>query len=282
MHEILNEKKTENKLKETCTKVGEHLYVRKGVEINVDENCNDSFVIVMPMGGKGSRLRHITKDEYSKHLIEVRGKPISRYVFDLWVEGGFDDVCILTDDTHRGKSIENYYKDGTEFGADVSYSIEHTKLGSGGALKQSIDDGLVKTSLINHYPDDIIFGYPNFAKDFAKVFSAAIKEDYDCVILCVPGKAYPYGVVEDVEGKVTDFIEKPFVEKDTSTGIYGISESVFPLIQDLDKGKESKLEKTVFNKIAKNGSILKVLIPTEYWIPINDEINLNKFIELTK
>jgi NDP-sugar pyrophosphorylase family protein len=280
MHEMLKEEGTEAMLVENCKKVGDHLYIKP--ESDVSGNGKEDFVIVLPMGGSGSRLKHITKDEYSKHLIEVRGKPISRYVFDMWVKSGFTDVCILTDDTHRGKSVTEYYKDGKQFGADVTYSIEHMKLGSAGALKQAIDSNVLTKSFINHYPDDIIMNYPNFAKDFAKVCSGAIKAGYDCIILCVPGKLYPYGVVEDKEGRVVDYIEKPFISKDTSTGIYGVSKSVFPVIQELEENTEYKLERSVFNKVAKNGKILKVLIPTEYWVPINDEINLNKFIELTK
>ena len=51
------------------------------------------------------------------------------------------------------------------------------------------------------------FSKKGFAVDVAKVFIAAMRAGYHCVIVCVPGKLYPYGVVEDVDGKDVDFIE---------------------------------------------------------------------------
>ena len=285
MHEMVNEGNTEQKLKETCVQVGEHLYVKPGSEINIAPLENEEkrdIQIVFSMGGGGTRLRHITEDKYSKHLIMVGGKPLSRHVVDIWLGSGFKNFCLLIDDTHRGKSVSDYYKDGGQLGAEIKYSVEHKRLGSGGAAKYAIDGNAITKSFINHYPDDMIVGYPAFAGDFAKVFIAAMRAGYQCVVACVPGKLYPYGVVEDRDGKVSDFIEKPFIAKDSNTGIFGIGESAFPLIKQLESDKEVKLERTVLRQIAQNGKMFKVLLPTEYWIPVNDEPNLNKFIEIVK
>ena len=282
MHELSEETMTEKVLEETCVKVGKHLYLKNGSELKVDKKGEPDIQVVLSMGGSGTRMKHITKDEYSKHLVQVRGKPVSRYVFDMWVKAGFKDVCILTDDTHRGKSIVDYYKDGSKFGASISYSIEHSKLGSGGAFREAISNKAINRSFVSHYPDDVIVGYPSFAKDFARVFDAALKAGYECVVLCVPGKLYHYGVVEDIGGKVTKFIEKPMINKDTTAGIYGIGEAMFKKILELEPGKELKIERTVFKHAAESGKMLKVMLPTECWIPVNDEINLSKFIESSK
>jgi len=289
MHELVSDENTEHQLKETCVQVGEHLYIRPSREINseflkshrVGEN-KENPQIVCSMGGSGTRLRHITKDEYSKHLIDVGGKPISRYVFDLWLSRGFEDFCFLIDDTHRGKSIVDYYGDGKKFGANVKYSIEHCKLAAGGAIRLAIENGTITKPFINHFPDDIIINYPNFVNDFEKIFVAAIELGYQCVIVCVPGMLYQYGVVEDKNGDVVDFIEKPFIEKDTNIGVFGLSEDAFPLILQLEPNKEIKIERTVLKQIAQSGKMLKVLLPTEYWIPVNDEPNLSKLAEIVR
>jgi len=288
MHEMVNEVDTEEYLKQTCTQVGEHLYVKSGVGKNLEPYIPDklsddekrSLQIVFSMGGSGTRVRHITEDKYSKHLIEVRGKPISAYVVDLWVLSGFRDLCILVDDTHRGKSVTDYYKDGEKIGAEIKYSIEHMKLASGGAIRLAIENRVMTKPFVNHYPDDIIINYPNFAEDFVKVFMAAMKAGYQCVVLCVPGKFYPYGVVIDDGNNVVDFVEKPFIEKDTNTGVFALSEDAFPLLRSLEPNKEIKIERTVLKKIAESGKMFKVILPTEYWIPVNDEPNLNKFVEI--
>jgi len=286
MHEMVEEESTEQKLKEICTQVGEHLFLKKGIQLDTPDIDNDSksdLQIVFSMGGAGTRLKHITGDKYSKHLIEVAGKPISRYVVDAWLQNGFSNFCMLVDDTHRGQSVQNEYKDGKDDGCAINYSVEHKMLGSGGAIKLAIDNGIITKSFINHYPDDIIINYPNFAHDFARVFTAAMASGYQCVILCTPGKRYQWGVViDDGTGKVTDFVEKPFVEMDSNVGIYGMSAEAFPMIQQIEEDKAVKMERSVLKQIAQNGKMLKVLLPSEYWVPVNDEPNLNKFVEIIR
>jgi len=283
MHELVDENETEAQLAATCAKVGIHLYMRPGVKLDVQpvtQADKESLQIVFSMGGSGTRLRHITKDYYSKHLIDVGGKPISRHVIDLWLAAGFRDMCMLIDDTHRGASVAEYYKNGGDIGATIRYSVEHGKLGSGGALKFAIDGGVINRQFISHYPDDIIVGYPGFAEDFAAVVLAAFRLGYACVVLCVPGKNYPYGIVEDKDGNVVDFVEKPFIAKDTNTAVFGISESVFGTIHAIERGREVKIERGVMPKLARDGKMLKVLLPTEMWIPVNDDPNLTKLMEV--
>jgi NDP-sugar pyrophosphorylase family protein len=241
-----------------------------------------SVRVVFSMGGGGTRVRHITQDKYSKHLIMVRDKPISRYVVDEWVNQGFTQTAMLVDDTHRGKSVTDYYKKGEDLNININYSIEHTKLGSGGAIRLAIQNKVIDRSFVNHYPDDIIINYPEFPSDFTRVFIAAMKAGFQCIILCVPGKRYPYGVVQDDGERVINFMEKPFIEMDTNTGLYAVAEDVFPAILELEENKEIKIERSVFVDIAREGKMLKVMLPTEYWIPVNDENSLKKLVEIVK
>lgn len=282
MHELLEEGNTERMLKR-YTQVGKHLYVKSKGKIDIDaigEKDIKDLQVVFLMGGGGTRLRHVTNDKYSKHMIVVNGKPISRYTFDLWQKLGFKDFCFLIDDTHRGGSIRSHYRDGKDFGVENRYSVEHGKLGSGGALKLAIESGVITKSFVNHFPDDQIINYDSFPADFVKVFIAAMNAGYDAVIVCVPGKLYPYGEVIDKDGEVTDFVEKPFIAKDSNTGIFGLSERSFPLLKSLPSGKEVKIERTVFKQLAQSGRMFKVLLPSEYWVPVNDEPDLKKFTEI--
>jgi NDP-sugar pyrophosphorylase family protein len=292
---MTSEGKTESGLKKKCVQVGEHLYMKPSEKIDLSslgslaseslaEEDKNKLQVVFLMGGGGTRLMHITKDEYSKHLIEVGGKPISRHVFDMWVSNGFGDFCFLIDDTHRGTGIMNYYKSGEELGANVKieYSIEHMKLGSGGALRLAIENGKITKPFVIHFPDDVIVNYTNFPADFIKIFTAALSHGYHCVVCCVPGKLYPYGVIIDKGGDVVDFVEKPFIRKDTNIGVIGLSRESLATIAQLEPNKEIKIERTMLRQMAKSGHMLKVLLPTEYWIPVNDEPNLNKFVEIVK
>ncbi|MFQ5710992.1 MAG: NDP-sugar synthase [Candidatus Geothermarchaeales archaeon] len=281
-HELTQTPPTEGELKKHCIQLGEHLYVKPGQELElepiVDREKRDVQIVFL-MGGGGTRLLHITKDRFSKHMIRVNGQPLSRYTYDLWRNQGFDRFCFLIDDSHRGKSISDYYGDGKKFGAQIEYSVEHGKLGSGGAMRQAIVDGKIRSSFVNHQPDDVIVGYENFPSDFFSVFKAAEKQGYQIVTLCVPGTLYSYGEVYDEGGKVKDFIEKPFIRKDTNTGITGISREAFHMIEEIEEGKEVKIERTVYKTVARSGRMFKVLIPCEYWIPVNDDLTLKKLRE---
>lgn len=283
MHEIVKAENTENELKEKCIQVGEHLYVKSELEVKpITERQRKEIQVVLLMGGGGTRLLHVTRDQFSKHMIDVNGQPLSKYMFDLWRSQGFSDFCFLIDDTKRGKSIREFYKDGKEFGVKNTYSAEHGKLGSGGALKQAIESGVIKSSFINHFPDDQIVGYKKFPLDFASIFVAAMAKGYQAVLVCVPGNFYLYGEVYDEDGRIVDFIEKPFIRKDSHAGIFGINSEAFPLIKSLESNKEVKMERTVFKTIARAGKMFKVLLPTEYWIPVNDDPNLRKFEEIIR
>jgi NDP-sugar pyrophosphorylase family protein len=280
MHELLDDGGTESGLKK-YKHVGKHLYVKSdGLDLDsVTEKEIKDVQVVFLMGGGGMRLRHVTNDKYSKHMIQIDGKPMSRYMFDLWQKAGFKNFCFLVDDTHRGETIQNYYRSGSDFGVNNKYSVEHGKLGSGGALKLAIEKGVITNSFVNHFPDDQIINYDDFPLDFTRVFIAAMKKGYQAVVVCVPGKLYRYGEVVDKDGEVVDFIEKPFIVKDTNTGIFGISSSAFPMLKGLPNG-EVKVERTVLKQLAQNKKMFKVLMPSEYWIPVNDETNLKKLHEM--
>lgn len=287
MHELIKlESNTEGVLEKNYTKVGEHFYIHPNQKLKIEEISEDvkkNYQIVFLMGGGGTRLLHITKDQISKHMIEINGQPLSKYVYDLWRNKGFSNFCFLIDDTQKAEMIKKFYNDGKSFGTEIKYSIEHERLGSGGALKLAIDNGTIQKSFVSHFPDDEIVGYKNFSIDFVKICEAAKKLNYWTVIACVPGSVYPYGEVVDKNGKVIDFVEKPFIRKDSSVGLFWMSKKAFQMIKNLNISKgEIKIERTVLKKIAQMGKMLKVLLPSEYWIPVNDDLNLKKFEEVIK
>ena len=280
VHEMVDVKNTERHLKNTYTQIGEHLYAKTD-ELDVrslTEQEKSSVQVVLMMGGGGTRLLHRTAGKVSKHLIEVGGQPISKFTIDLWKNGGFSDFCFLIDGSDMGRSVQSFYDSIVAHDTTHSYSVEPKKMGSGGAIKLAIENGTIRTSFINHFPDDQIVGYQNFAEDFVKVFAAAMRAGYHAVVVCVPGTLYAYGEVIDEGGKVVDFVEKPFIPKDSNTGVFALSSEAFGLVKDLDiSSGPVKIERTVLGQLARQGKVFKVLLPSEYWIPVNDEPNFRKF-----
>lgn len=284
MHELLNTGSIKKEMEKNHIKVGEHLYIKHGQELDVpklDRSAAANAQVAFLMGGAGSRLIHVTRDTFSKHMIPVNWQPLSKYTLDLWKTQGFRKFAFLTDNSHRGKSIMEYYGDGKRLGVEINYSVETKKVGSGGAFKFAIQNGTIKDSFLYNHPDDMIVHYPNFPSDFFGVFRAAMRAGYKILILCVSGSLYPYGEVVDKDGKVVAYEEKPFIEKDSDTGVWGINKSAFGDILAV-RDEEFSIEKTVFKSVAKEGKMCKVIIPPEYWIPVNDDNSLKKFEDTIK
>ena len=284
VHELQRQISNEKEMKEKYIQVGEHLFVKPGQELDVDDINVDAnkASVVFSMGGSGTRLSHVTRNTYSKHMIPVNWQPLSKYTYDLWRNLKFGNFNFLIDDTHKGSSISEYYGDGSKFGVKNTYSVETKKLSSGGAVKLAIQNKVINDSFVWHQPDDMIVHYDNFPMDFYKVFLAAINKGFEVVILCTPGTLYPYGEVIDENGRVVEFVEKPFISKDSSVGIWGLNKDCFDEVLKLESDKEVRIESTVFKKIARSGKMCKVLLPNDYWVPVNDDTGLKKFEDMIK
>jgi len=283
-HELLRAISNEQTMKEKYVQVGEHLYIKPGQELDLEglEVDINKLSVIFAMGGAGTRLAHVTRNTYSKHMIPVNWQPLSKYTYDLWRNAGFVNFRFLIDGTHRGTSISEYYGDGSKFNVKNKYSVEPKKIGSGGAIRLAIQNKTINNSFIWHQPDDMIINYKNFPMDFSKVFLAAIAKGFKIVMLCTPGTLYPFGEVIDKDGKVTDFTEKPFISKDSNVGIWGMNKETFDEILALPSDEEIRIESTIFKKTAKNGEMCKVLLPNDYWIPVNDDTGLKKFEDVVK
>ena len=92
--------------------------------------------IVILAGGLATRLSPITKT-IPKSLLEVAGEPFIAHQLRELARQGIGDVILCVG--HLGKQIEEFVKDGSEFGLCVKYSYETKNLlGTGGAVKNAL------------------------------------------------------------------------------------------------------------------------------------------------
>lgn len=87
--------------------------------------------VVIMAGGKGTRIASVNAD-VPKPMIEIDGKPILQYQIECLVRQGFKDITLVIG--YLGSIIEDYFKDGKDFNANISYIYEETPLGTAGAL----------------------------------------------------------------------------------------------------------------------------------------------------
>jgi len=92
--------------------------------------------IVILAGGLGTRLRPIT-ETIPKSLVEVAGEPFIAHQLRELNRQGIKDVVLCVG--HLGKQIDNFVKDGSEYGVRVQYSYETQELlGTGGAIRNAL------------------------------------------------------------------------------------------------------------------------------------------------
>jgi Nucleoside-diphosphate-sugar pyrophosphorylase involved in lipopolysaccharide biosynthesis/translation initiation factor 2B, gamma/epsilon subunits (eIF-2Bgamma/eIF-2Bepsilon) len=85
-------------------------------------------------GGKGTRLQSIS-GSLPKPMVALCGKPILQWQIEGLVKSGITEIVIVISPT--GEVIPAYFKDGSSFGANISYITEPTPLGTGGILYQA-------------------------------------------------------------------------------------------------------------------------------------------------
>ena len=181
-------------------------------------------------GGKGERLRPLT-DTLPKPMAPVAGRPILEHQLDWLITAGVDSVVFLAG--YRWEAIRTHFGDGSSYGVKVSYSVESSPLGRGGAIKQGFplagddDKPIVVTNgdIITRQPlGDII--------DFHRTSPA--RSNGPCVTLMAVPMVSPYGIVDmDGSGGVVGFREKVELPHWINGGVYIIDREVFSEFPEL-------------------------------------------------
>lgn len=190
-------------------------------------------------GGHGTRLRPLTHTG-PKQLIPIANKPMSQYVLEDLRDSGIEEVAIVVGDILPEK-VENYYKDGAEFGVKATYICQEKPEGIAQAI--SLAEKFVGNSpFIVYLGDNLLKGkIAEFVEEFGN-------SNYDAMILlCEVENPRQFGVAEfDKKGNLVQLIEKP--KKPLSnyalTGIYFLRPVVFKMIKSLKPSWRGELEIT--------------------------------------
>ena len=140
------------------------------------------YIAVIQAGGKGTRMRELTRDEIPKPLLLVNGKPMIEWQILQLKEYGIKEFLLIMG--HLGEKIEEYFSDGSKLGVSITYIRESIPLGSAGALYH------IKAHVKNK---DVIlvFGDVMFELDWNR-FLAFHERKNGVVTLLAHPNAHPY------------------------------------------------------------------------------------------
>ncbi len=93
-----------------------------------------NITAVILCGGLGTRLRSVSGNQ-PKPMVNVAGRPFLEYTLDYLIEQGVDNAVLAV--SYKKEAIIEHF--GTKYrNLNLSYSIESTPLGTGGAVKKAI------------------------------------------------------------------------------------------------------------------------------------------------
>jgi len=185
---------------------------------NVSRNTF-SFAVVMA-GGEGNRLRPLTENT-PKPMIKIGDIPLLEHQIRNLVSIGIQRVYISVN--YLSEVIENYFGKGTNFGLEIEYLREKSKLGTAGSLSLLPE--------IPTHPILVINGDIFTASDFRALHSFHEEGDALVTIGAVDYRIeIPYGVIAMEAKYVHGIMEKPVQHYFCNAGIYVISPEALRLI----------------------------------------------------
>jgi dTDP-glucose pyrophosphorylase len=210
--------------------------------------------VVLMVGGLGTRLAPLT-DNIPKPLLKIGDKPILETIINNFSRHGFTNILLSVN--YKAEMIEEYFKDGSNFGVNIEYVHEEQRMGTAGALSLMsrqitepffVMNGDLLTSINFNHMLDFHLAHDSMA-------TMAVRQ-YDFQV--------PYGVVQVDGEKIKSIEEKPVQKFYVSAGLYILSPDTLPFIPE----KQFYDMPTLFDKlISENKNVISFPV-REYWLDI--------------
>lgn len=225
----------------------------KEIEELVSPTSKPNKVILM-VGGLGTRLRPLTEN-IPKPMLMVGNKPILQTIVEKFAEYGFVNIVMCVN--YKSNVIQEYFKNGQDFGVNIEYVLETQRMGTAGAL-----------SLLNTAPNEPFFvmnGDLLTNVNFEHLFHYHLSNN-SMATMCVREYDFqvPYGVVNIQNSRIVSIKEKPIQKFFVSAGIYMLNPEA---INYIDKNEFFDMP-TLFERLITLGKDTLSFPIREYWLDI--------------
>ena len=210
--------------------------------------------VVLMAGGLGTRLRPLT-DKIPKPLLKVGAKPILETILESFLDAGFHRFYFAVN--YKSQMIEDYFGDGSRFGAEIKYLHENKRMGTAGAL-YFLPEAPKEPILVMN--GDLLTKV-----DFGELLDYHIEQGA-AATMAVREYNYqvPYGVI-DFDGEQIEAIrEKPSYSFFVNAGIYALSPEA---VARVDKEEFFDMPQ-LFEALISEGKKTTVFPVREYWLDI--------------
>ena len=198
-------------------------------------------------GGRGKRLRPVT-DYVPKPLIPIKNIPIIEWQIKYLKKFGISEVIICSG--YKTEMIENYLSN-KKLGIKITFSVENTPLGTGGAIKKA-------GKKINEKSFVVINGDIITNIDLKKL----LKKENSIAAIQLKTK---FGILQITDDKIIKFNEKKEIENLwMNAGIYHLEKNT---LKDLPN--KGDIEKTLFPNYAKKEKLFTLKFRNTKWYSID-------------
>ncbi|MFC1865410.1 sugar phosphate nucleotidyltransferase [Chloroflexota bacterium] len=215
---------------------------------------------VILVGGFGTRLKPLSIST-PKAMMPVINTPFLEYVIRRLVQHNIRQIVLAI--SHLAEPIESYLGDGSRFGANLTYTIEDTALGTAGAVKNA-----------EKYLNEAFFilnGDIFTDLDLTAMMTFHVQRKSLITIALTPvDDPTHYGLIEtDTRNRISSFLEKPRWDQVTTNMINAGTYILEPeVLANIPPQKKFSFERQVFPPLLEQRESIYAYPSSYYWIDI--------------
>ena len=212
---------------------------------------------VIMAGGFGTRIQPLT-NSIPKPMLPIMNRPMMEHILKKVKSAGITDIVVLL--YFKPEVITDYFKDGSDFGVNITYVKPDDDYGTAGAVKKAekyLDETFMVVSgdLVTDFDFKEIIGYHQVKGSKLTITLTSVEDPLQFGV-----------VITDKEGRILRFLEKPGwgeVFSDTiNTGIYIIEPEILKYIPE---NVSFDFSKDLFPLLMKQGITLYGFKAKGYW-----------------
>jgi len=217
---------------------------------------------ILLVGGMGTRMQPLTFTT-PKPMLKVAGIPFTEHQIVKAKEAGITEIVLAT--SFMAEIFEPYFGNGEKFGLKISYAVEESALGTGGAIRNA-SKKLTGTGPVVIFNGDVLSSH-----NLVEQMNFHLSNNADVTLyLTQVADARAFGVVEFDENKrISSFNEK--MENPPTNminaGCYIFNRNIIDSIPD---GRVVSVERETFPGLLQNNGRLFGFVDSNYWLDIGN------------